>query len=727
MKDLGSLTLDSLLASFASLTSDAVGVAYRQKSEPSGKMVWVNAAFEQLFGYASDAILGRSALGTVAPEFCDTLQKRLRPHYRRQDLNIAQECLCRKADGSDFWASLSLIALPRQADGGQFTLAVFRDITALKERELAAEMALSVNENLLAESKSARERLESAVDTIPDPLVIWDKNLKLVACNSVYEIQIAGSSGGLTPGMSFKNVMRIATGRGIFAQAQGREEAWIAEVEHLLRTDQLQHDTRVAEDRIYRAHRTTAPNGDKVFLRVDVTELHKQKDELEQKYHELELARAEADIRSLHDDLTGLGNRRFLIEGLKEFCAARARDGGEVAALHVDLDRFKQINDTLGHAAGDHVLRVVAGRLRGIAGGQDLLARVGGDEFIVLRHVLGPEAKPEILAQRIIDEMVRPIPYEDGDLWIGASVGIAMTPLSDEGELLSNSDIALYRAKALGRGRHCRFGRGDRDQIRQTKILTDDILAGLEAGAFFPVYQPQIDARTGRLVALEALARWCHPSRGVLEPRVFLQAAIDLNVVDAIDAVIFDKAVAACTAAFDADICPGLSFNVSQSRLMSRDLMRAIEAPPVYPGRVTFELLETTFFEDQGDAMRQRLSAVRKAGLGIEVDGFGSGRASIVALEQIAPDRLKIDRRLTEAVPTSTQSAKLVKSIVDIGHALGIGVTAEGVETKAHARALAELGCDRLQGYHIGYPMPLEAILAEYDLAGRQTQGRELA
>ena len=266
MKDLGSLTLDSLLASFASLTSDAVGVAYRQKSEPSGKMVWVNAAFEQLFGYASDAILGRSALGTVAPEFCDTLQKRLRPHYRRQDLNIAQECLCRKADGSDFWASLSLIALPRQVDGGQFTLAVFRDITARKERELAAEMALSVNENLLAESKSARERLESAVDTIPDPLVIWDKNLKLVACNSVYEIQIAGSSGGLTPGMSFTNVMRIATGRGIFAQAQGREEAWIAEVEHLLRTDQLQHDTRVAEDRIYRAHRTTAPNGDKVFL-----------------------------------------------------------------------------------------------------------------------------------------------------------------------------------------------------------------------------------------------------------------------------------------------------------------------------------------------------------------------------------------------------------------------------------------------------------------------------
>ena len=260
------------------------------------------------------------------------------------------------------------------------------------------------------------------------------------------------------------------------------------------------------------------------------------------------------------------------------------------------------------------------------------------------------------------------------------------------------------------------FDERDLSEMLRAKKLSDEVLDAIERRRFVPFFQPQIDVISGQVVGLEALARWEHPQRGILPPSEFLKAAIDLNALDDIDAIIFEKTIEICGNAFGSEQAPNLSFNVSEERFLSGNLNRSLLAARSYPGVLSLELLETIFFEDQGDSFRMQLDSVRDLGVGIEIDDFGSGRASIIALQQIAPDRLKIDRRLVAAVAESKRSAALIEAIVDMGEALGIGVTAEGVETRAQVERLTELGCDRLQGYYFGKPMPFEDILSLCEL-----------
>ena len=283
---------------------------------------------------------------------------------------------------------------------------------------------------------------------------------------------------------------------------------------------------------------------------------------------------------------------------------------------------------------------------------------------------------------------------------------------SDEKDLLTNSDIALYKAKRRGRGQVGIFTREDIQEIRQTKQLADEVLRAIECSEFEPYYQPQVDAASGRIVGIEALARWLHTERGILAPDAFISVAEDLNILAEIDRMIFEKAVTDCGAAFAGHPDPpSLSFNVSASRITDESVAKIAAIVPKYPGPIAFELLETIYLEEQNDAFMMNLDALRELGISFEVDDFGSGRASVVALQRIAPDRLKIDRRLVEPVARQHGARRLVRSIVDIGVALGIGVTVEGVETAKQARILSELGCDRLQGYHFFRPSSLDDLM----------------
>ena len=628
--------------------------------------------------------------------------------------HLTKETLCRKKDGSTFPASISITLVPDGDDGGFFFLATFREMNRSKIKSEDGGQRCS---QIISEAEAVRARLLLAIDAIPTPIAVWDRDWTLVVCNIAFSSRLLACEDRIEMGITLDDFLVRAAHSGRLVDAIGREDEWAAEASAAIRSGPIDDITRYTDGIILRAVSAKAPNGDTIVYNADFTEFTAQKRTLEIRNVQLELARAEADMRALHDDLTSLGNRRFISEGLHEFLSEQRQLGGEIATLAIDLDRFKQINDTLGHAAGDFVLAAVAGRLRNTIGSGDLIARVGGDEFVILRRVTDSIHAPEILGQAIVETMSQPFRFEDAELRLGASVGIASTPISPAEDLLTNADIALYKAKSSGRSAVVTFNERDLADMMNAKTLSDDLLGAIERKSFVPYFQPQIDALTGEIVGVEALARWDHASRGILSPGEFLKVATDLAVLDDIDEIIFERALELCGNGFPAECSPNLSFNVSEQRFQSASIIEAIRQANGYPGTISVELLETIFFEDQGEAFQLQLDALRDAGVGIEIDDFGSGRASIIALEQISPDRLKIDRRLVLAVAESERSQKLIRSIVDIGHALGIGVTAEGVESFEQAARLTELGCDRLQGFLYGRPMPFDEFRFVFERA----------
>lgn len=562
--------------------------------------------------------------------------------------------------------------------------------------------------------ESAQDRLIAAIQAYPDPFAIYDADLKLAVWNPAYEDAMAGESGKLTVGASLKDVLLTVARSGRIPAAIGCEEDWAERYytsPHLLAPGI--EDLELAGDQYHRVVRSRTDNGEFVILRLNITEVVRQRRALEDKSAQLEQANRDITYMALHDDLTGLGNRRYLAQKFDQLVQRRSESGGEIAALHVDLDRFKNINDTMGHAAGDEVLLEIARRIRTHVLPDDVVARIGGDEFVVLLPVEADSDRPETLARALLSDLSRPLLYEGKECRFGATVGLSRTPLAEVEQLLTTSDLALYKAKRQGRGQLGIFDRADFEDAQRVKALADDMLRGIEAAEFEPYYQPQVDAASGEVVALEALARWRHPQYGILAPGAFLSVATDLNVAGDIDRLIFEQAITACQRAFGSDARPpSLSFNVSESRINHHDVDAIQRQVQAYAGQVSFELLETIFLEEQDDASLCRLDRLRELGIAIEVDDFGSGRASVVALQRINPDRLKIDRRLVALVDKGSGGLRLLKSLIEIGHALEIGVTAEGVETKDQADILAGLGCDRLQGYHFARPMAFEDLVA---------------
>lgn len=446
----------------------------------------------------------------------------------------------------------------------------------------------------------------------------------------------------------------------------------------------------------------------------DVTEDQRLRQELEQqktlaeaRNAELERTRLEAEHSALHDYLTGLPNRRYLEMKLEEWRAGNGSLGSGIAALHIDLDRFKQINDTLGHSAGDAMLTLAARILRENIRAADFAARIGGDEFVVLIDHDGSSATLAAVASRIISQMRQPAWYHGQECRFGASIGIAhtMTRKIDPKQLLQNADIALYKAKNLGRNRYEFYAPASRTLIADSSRMSSELLRALENDEIFPHYQLQFDAKTRKIVGAECLARWRHPTRGILGPDKFLAIAEEYGVLAQIDGLILEKSLRDLEAWRSEGIAPPkISVNVSARRLTDPDLARGLADLDITPGTVSFELLESVFLDRQDSAVMSNLDTLRRLAIQIEIDDFGTGHASIVGLLNLKPTTLKIDRQLIENVPESQEQRVLVKSIIQIARSLGIKVTAEGVETEEHARILARLGCDVLQGYGMARP-----------------------
>lgn len=445
---------------------------------------------------------------------------------------------------------------------------------------------------------------------------------------------------------------------------------------------------------------------------------------------ELEAARAEMEYSALHDALTGLPNRRLLDQVQREYAARSDNQVMRAAILHIDLDRFKQINDVLGHDVGDFVLRNTAAILRDCVWPGSLVARVGGDEFAIFVPDAPEAAELGALAEDLIRRNAHPVTYEGHDCRYGISIGIAVAEAGpiDGKALFVNADMALYRAKHEGRGRHCFFTEQMRHQAQHKKQRSDDLLAGLEQGEFFCVYQPQFNAKTQAISGVEALVRWQRPGQALQYPADFLATAEELNVMATIDRLVLQNAVADFRQWAAAGVpVPRLSVNLSQARLRDPRLVAELEAMDLGALPLSFELLESNFLDDQSEIVAGNLAAIRQLGFGIEVDDFGSGHASIVSLLRLKPDRLKIDRALVGPVGVSNLQVQLLRSIVEIGHLQDIDIIAEGVETETQRQLLQAMGCDELQGFFLARPMTaveLGAYLLDIKAVPRQRLAR---
>lgn len=440
----------------------------------------------------------------------------------------------------------------------------------------------------------------------------------------------------------------------------------------------------------------------------------------------LEAARAQMEHDARHDTLTGLANRRRL----EDIQAACVYDDSCPAALHIDLDRFKHINDTLGHGAGDKILIHAATILRRYAPEKAVVARMGGDEFVIyLPDAPNDDALAE-MASAIIRDASEPYLIDKIECRFGISIGIA-TARSGSGKgptLCAHADLALYLAKNEGRGRYRFYTEDLKITAQKKRRLADEILNGLERKEFYCVYQPQFEAQTLDLSGVEALVRWRHPSGEIWTPDRFLPLAEELDVVARIDQLVLQDAVADMHRWKDARLpVPRMSVNVSSRRLTDPDLPKKLEFLEGAPGAIAFELLESVFLDTHDAQLSANLAFIRKMGIHIEVDDFGTGHASIVGLLKLRPERLKIDRELVDPVVTSQRQRLLVRSIVEIGKLQGIAVVAEGVETAAHINVLRSLGCDYLQGYGLASPMPADDLKALLQLAYANDKYRPFA
>lgn len=416
------------------------------------------------------------------------------------------------------------------------------------------------------------------------------------------------------------------------------------------------------------------------------------------------------DETSIHDDLTGLLNRR----GLRRAISARLDQDGIVHVLHADLDGFKLINDTAGHGVGDAVIKTFARQLAQHSPPGASVARLGGDEFVVV--TLGqPENRIVETARDLLTWLKAPVELEQRRIRFGVSFGLTSTQISsrDTNALLLDADVALYAAKEMGGGQLRVYDKALGELTKSNLELSDDLLRGLDFDEFIPYFQTQHDAKTGAVVGVEALARWDHPTRGILTPADFLIAAEHSGKLDAIDARILDKSVAAIVTLEEENIPVGkVSVNISFARLRDPTLLQSARNAATMRTQLCFEIVEAVFLDGINVADRKTIDDLRELGVEVEIDDFGTGHASIVALTRLRPDRLKIDKELIDPIVENPSQASLVRVIVEMARALNIEVIAEGAETADQVHILRDMGVGTVQGYFYSKPIALADLRA---------------
>ncbi|MDB5071201.1 MAG: hypothetical protein JWM87_2312 [Candidatus Eremiobacteraeota bacterium] len=632
------------------------------------RITHVNEEAERLLRSTAGALVGR-ALGDVV----DPLASELVPEIREARRTAVPVERTQMFPATQTWVEIRIHAAATE------TLISLRDVTERTRAELR-----------LRENEQGLRLVTQHVDA-----VLWttdrEGRFTTVSGGALEELGLRADEliGRPADALIGKNVLR-----GVFGGTAAR-----AENQHAERW--LRHHVEPLADAMSNVIGT-------VGVTIDITELKRAQTLLFDAAH--------------HDRLTGLPNRLALEQRLAETIAEAQADKRQFGVLFLDLDRFKTINDTLGHSAGDDVLREVAGRIANAVRGGDVVARPGGDEFIILLPRIGQAAELQNVSQRVLRALAVPVGVRENHLYVTASIGAAVYPgHGDSGEsLIAHADAAMYRAKGMGGNRFALFDDSMETMAVDRLLLENDLRHAVDAGQLELRYQPIVRLSTNEMVACEALVRWRHPERGLIMPETFIGIAEETGWIVAIDRWVLREACATAHRMRASIPEFRIAINMSSRDLREPDLPDVVAAALSdydLPARaLTVEITETVVLDESVLPVLRRLYSL---GVNVALDDFGIGYSSLSYLKRLPISVLKIDRSFVRDIVTDPYDQAIVASIIAIARSLDFRVVAEGLETDGQIDHLRGLGCDEAQGYRFGKPQPLDDLLALTGQRGR--------
>ncbi|TDX76170.1 diguanylate cyclase/phosphodiesterase [Neorhizobium sp. R1-B] len=554
---------------------------------------------------------------------------------------------------------------------------------------------ISALANIKKDLADQNSRFDAALANMPHGLCMFDAEKKLLLCNAAYARLYDLPQSLTRPGTPLDQILEYRRTAG--NEPAQREAYFDVVVAAAIKGSAASQCVDLVDGRVIKITHNPMENGGYVATHEDVTDS----------------VRAEEQIRHMagHDPMTGLPNRMLLREKLDHQLSLSA-DGKRCAVLCLDLDHFKDVNDTLGHAAGDLLLKAVTDRIKSGLTDDDTIARLGGDEFIVLREDVQDKEGVSYLARRLVDSLGETFNIEGQAVHIGVSIGIAIAP--DDGDtadgVLRNADTALYKAKTSGRGTYCFFEPAMDIGIQHRRRLETDLRQAITSQQFELYYQPQVNAATEEVVGFEALVRWHHPERGLVSPAEFISLAEETGLIVPLGEWVLRQA---CK---DAASWPGnikVAVNLSPLQFRSPMLVHAVVSALGDSGlaacQLELEITESVLLTDSETALAT-LHHIKGLGVRIAMDDFGTGYSSLSYLRLFPFDKIKIDQSFIRELGTSKDCAAIVKAVVDLGYSLGIATTAEGVETSDQLDRVRQHGCTEIQGYLFGRPLPVSHV-----------------
>ena len=689
----------TLLEYEALLANLSIGIAFTRER----RFFLCNPRFSEMLGYGAEELIGQpgdviyptresyAALGEIAGPLI------------QQGKQLDLEWELKRKDGSIFVARLIAKSLDA-ANPQHGTVWIVEDIT--DRRRQADDMA-----------RLARE--QEAILATASIGIVFVRERRIVRCNRRFEEMYGYAPGELDAkptAILFTDLSEHAKAAAAYDALARGETA--CRVEQRKRKDGTPFWCRIEG----RAIDPREPQRGSVWVIDDVSAEHAARDALEravaERTAELQAANARAQHLADHDALTGLPNRRLLEDRLTQALALSYRNRKQTAAMFIDLDRFKAVNDTLGHAVGDQLLREVARRLVKQLRVGDTVCRIGGDEFVVVLPEIKRSTDAANVAQKVLEELSRPIQVEENSVAVTPSIGIAIYP--DDGRdaetLIRNSDAAMYHAKELGRANYQFFTAQMNQAASRRLALEADLRRAIGRDELRVHYQPIVDAASGRVAGHEALVRWQHPERGLVEPAEFIPLAEETGMMLKLGEWVLRQA---CRWTTFIGVERGLpvSVNLSQRQFNDPKLVPTVAAVLRETGLpahlLELEITETTAMQ-HADATFATLERIRSLGVAVVIDGFGNGFSSLASLKRFDVDKLKIDRAFMAELPEDADQRAVVSAIVALAHALELKVVAVGVQTEAQRVFLQECGCDLLQGQLTGPARDAESAAGDF-------------
>ena len=593
-------------------------------------------------------------------------------------------------------------ALVRQAgDARALSLGAMGALCMLAGLGLAALMrsvSLRLLDRMMAEQKAESLRFHTALNHMSQGLCFFNGSHRLIVCNDRFTDMYGLSRDLAKPGTTLLDIVDARFNAGTFPD-MSREAYLKWRLSIAIANKSTQSVVQLKDGRTFAIHHEPMPDGGWVATHEDVSEWQR--------------AQAQIERMARHDALTGLPNRVLFRERLNEAVGCSST-GEALAVLCIDLDRFKAVNDTLGHPVGDQLLRAAAQRLCECVRQGDLVARLGGDEFAIIQAAAAQPAASKALAERLVRMIAAPFEIAGHQVVVGASVGVVLSPHDglDPDDLLKRADLALYDAKSAGRGTHSFFLPHMDEQALGRRELEIDLRLAVERGQIDIHYQPIVDVHTRRVLAFEALLRWHHPVRGMVMPDVFIPLAEETGLIEPLGEWVLQRAFAE---AMKWPSQVSVAVNLSPMQFRGGDLVRAVNAAlqssGLPAGRVELEITESVRLAEDSINLNI-LRALHALQVRICLDDFGVGYSSLSYLRSFPFKKIKIDRSFVRDVVGNAEAAAIIQAIATLGNSLSMSITAEGVEDPAQLERLRELGCDEAQGYYLSRPRPAAEVPA---------------